>query len=113
MTAHGYTSAAQAGEQFMPWAATHYGCRVLELGEDGADFAVSGHVPDRRALAAVLHYLRTENGATWADLRDEGWAERDVSVTRRWVHLDPDDEQWPWLCTDEPGGHPVTLVEDW
>jgi hypothetical protein len=111
MTYHGYTSDAQRGREFMPWPATHYGCRVTECGEDGDTWVVSGHVPTRRALAAVMHYLRTEARLSVAEIRED-YGEEQVNVTQRYVRLVPDDEEpWQWEDFDGPDRHPVTLVE--
>jgi hypothetical protein len=111
MTYHGYTSEAQIGREFMPWEPTHYGCRVVEIGEDGDSWAVSGHVPAQRALAAVMHYLRTEVGLSLEEIRED-YGSSQVDITQRWVRLVPDDED-PWQWEDGPGPdrHEATLVE--
>jgi hypothetical protein len=112
MTYHGYTSERQRGREFMPWEPTHYGSRVVEVGEDGDCWVVSGHVPTQRALAAVLHYLRTEVSLSVAEIREEYGSEQ-VNVTQRWIQLVPDDDEEPWQWVDGPGPdrHEATIVE--
>lgn len=99
----------------MPWPAEHYGCRVVELGEDGDTWAVGGqlrdqHVDDRRAVAAVLHHLRHDCSYSRADVRDLVGELRQVD--RRWVTVvDDDDEPWQWCDWRTPGAWAVTYVE--
>jgi hypothetical protein len=100
--------------QLMGWTAEHYGCRVVDLGEDGDMWAVAGpkqteHVDDRRALAAVIHYLRVDCQFTVEELVLE-----DAKVKRRWVTVvDDDEEPWQWTEDAAPGAWAVTFVEAW
>src|SRR5690348_12788521 len=93
-------------------ATEHYGCRVVELGEGGEEYAVVGHVSERRAVAAVLRYLRVVCGvpadevARWWD-----WPK----VRQRWlVHVDVERDLegerdgWVWADNDR---EPITVVE--
>lgn len=105
----------------MPWDPTHYGCRVVEFGEDGdyfehgGYFAVAGpirdeHVPDRRALAAVLHWLRVDCSYTRDDLRDLFGEIR--KIEQRWVTpVDDDEEPWQWSDHPTTAAWAVTYVE--
>lgn len=98
----------------MPWPATHYGCRVVELGEDGDRYAVAGpvrseHVADRRAIAAVLHYLRVECSFDRSDMEFG-----EIKVKQRYVTVvDDDDEPWQWASETTPGASAITYVETW
>lgn len=112
----GYGSAAEAAQKIMPWPATHYGCRVVELGEASEDWAVSGHVPERRAKAAVMHYLRVDCSYNLRD--DEYGFDRqtfadvaEASVDHSWAAPTGDeDEPWEWCDAFREGAEPVTLV---
>ncbi len=91
----------------------HYGCRVAELGEDGDTYGVAGHVPPRRALAAVLRYLRVVCGVPGDEVA-RFWEQ--PQVRHRWlvhvsVDLDLDGERDGWVWADDNQRKPMTVVE--
>lgn len=97
----------------------HYGHRVADLGEDSDSWIVTGHPAPRRALAAVLRYLRVDCGLDHRDL--EGF--QAARITARGVipladlGVPPEriDEDMPWVWVDtwshDPRAHRVTTVE--
>lgn len=93
-------------------ASEHYGCRVAELGEDGDTYGVAGHPPERRALAAVLAYLRVDCGIPGPDVAR--WWEH-PRIRRRYVaHVDIEDldgERDGWVWADDDLREPMTVVE--
>lgn len=103
---------ANTRPELMPWAPEHYGCRVVELGEDGGEYAVAGHVPSRRALAAVLRYLRVDCGITRGEV--DRWLDA-PRIRQRWLVAvtpgDLDGEEDGWVWADDELREPVTVVE--
>lgn len=93
----------------MPGAPVHYGMHVTELGDSGEDWAIAGHPTPRRALAAVLRYLRVDCGLDRDDYADL----RTARIRQQWVQprLDEDDDlEWEWHDEAGAGRAPITLV---
>lgn len=90
----------------------HYGHHVAELGEDGDTYGVSGHVEPRRAIAAVLRYLRVDCGIPADDVAR--WYDT-PRVNHRWlVHVDEGDldgGDHGWVWADDQHRQPITVVE--
>lgn len=94
----------------IPGASLHYGCRVVELGEDGDEWAIAGHVDRRLALSVVRRYLRRDSGLDRDDLADLATA----TIARQWIVADytrtEDEDVWAFVGPDADGARPVTLV---
>jgi hypothetical protein len=95
----------------IPWASEHYGCRVVEISECG-EYAIAGHVPDRRALAATLRYLRVDCGIRHDEVDLVRWLDQ-PRIHRRWVvpvTADQIGDEDGWLWADDEIRQAVTLV---
>ncbi|OZD08506.1 hypothetical protein CH275_04990 [Rhodococcus sp. 06-235-1A] len=78
---------------------TAYGVSLSELGEDGDEIIVLGHVSRRRLLAALNRYWRTFVGLNRPDITE---LLRDGSMKHTWAEfLEPANTEaieWAFLC---------------